>query len=107
MPTENARHASFHIPSLGLWFEAPLCVHATGTLDCSWARLGCAPADLDGSGTVDEADMALFEGLYARYGWGARCNEANRHCDGADLDRSGSLNREDRAFMEAAQGCMR
>lgn len=107
MPTENARHAPFHIPSLGLWFEAPLCVQATDTLDCTWARLGCAPADLDGDGTADDADTALFEESYARYGWGARCSEANRHCDGADLDRSGYLNRADRAFMEAAQGCRR
>jgi hypothetical protein len=105
MPAENARHEPFHLQSPGLWFEAPLCVHGTETLDCTWARLGCAPADLDGSGEVDETDGAAFESAWDRFGRGARCNRANRRCDGSDLDRSGFLDREDRAYMEAAQGC--
>jgi len=107
MPTENARHVPFSMSSPGLWFEAPLCVHGTDTLDCSWAKLGCAPADLDGSGIVDDADVARFESTYARYGWGAWCREANQRCEGADLDRSGFLTRADQAYMEAAQGCRR
>ena len=105
IPTGNSRHEPFHFQHLGLWFEAPLCVHGTETLDCSWAKLGCAPADFDGSGLVDEADRALFDAAWERYGWIARCTEANRMCDGADLDRSGRLNPEDQAYMDAAQGC--
>ncbi len=107
MPTENARHEPFHISSPGLWFEAPLCVHGTDTLDCSWASLGCAPADMDESGVVDEMDGTIFEDIYDRYGWGAWCNKGNGRCEGADLDRSGFLTRADRAFMEAAQDCTR
>ena len=105
IPTENARHQPFNFQDLGLWFEAPLCVHDTDTLDCTWASMGCAPADLDGSGQVDGADQALFDEARERYGWNATCSAANEACDGADLDGSGRLNHEDEAYMGAAQGC--
>jgi len=107
MPSENARHEPLSILSPGLWFESPLCVQAEDTLDCSWARLGCAPADLDGTGAVDGADRAIFQESFDRYGRGAWCHAGNDRCEGADLDRSGFLTRADTAYMQAAQGCTR
>jgi len=104
-PTENSRHDPFHIKSIGLWFEAPLCIHSPETLDCTWAKWGCAPADLDGSGEVDGEDVSLFEAAWGSHGCGARCNAGNSGCGGADLDGSGVLSEEDQAYIEAAQGC--
>ena len=75
------------------------------TLDCSWARRGCAPADLDGSGVADASDQALFDAAWDRYGSGASCTDANDRCDGADIDGSGTLDADDRGYMAAAQGC--
>ena len=89
---------------VSLWFEAALCVNSPETLDCSWARLGCAPADLDGSGAVDAADQALFDAAWNTYGPGASCTEANRRCDGADLDGSSTLDADDQGYMAAARG---
>jgi hypothetical protein len=102
-PTENPHHDWFG--GFRLWFTAPLCVFATDTLDCSWAKLGCAPADLDGSGAVDAADLATFGNAWTTWGEGATCSAGNAWCDGADLDRNGSLDTEDQGYMNAAQGC--
>jgi hypothetical protein len=104
-PTENPRHVWFK--DFRLWFEAPLCVFSPETLDCAWAKLGCAPADFDDSGLVDDADRTLFDAAWATHGEGALCDDANAWCDGADLDQSGLLNAEDQAFMDAAAGCVR
>ena len=103
MPTENKRH--FWFGSINLWWEAHLCTIDPHTLDCEWARLGCAPADLDGSETVDAADQALFDAAWTTYGDGASCSAGNGWCDGADLDQSGVLDAEDGDYMDAAQGC--
>ena len=102
-PAENPRHV--WMGGVSLWFEAALCVNSPETLDCSWARLGCAPADLDGSGAVDAADQALFDAAWNTYGPGASCTEANRRCDGADLDGSSTLDADDQGYMAAARGC--
>ena len=102
-PTENARHEWF--VDFSLWFEAPLCVFGPETLDCTWARLGCAPGDLDDSGEVDAADQALFDEAWTTYGSGAACSAVNDWCDGADFDQSGVLDEEDQAYLNAAQGC--
>ena len=82
-----------------------LCVESPITLDCSWAALGCAPADLDGSGAIDAADAALFDSAWDAFGEGADCSDANGWCGGADLDRSGTLDAEDRDYGTAASGC--
>ncbi len=105
MPTENPRHLWFG--DIQLWREIPLCGVAPHTLDCSWARLGCAPADLNGSGSVDSADFAIFNYLWNLFGSNAACAAINGWCDGADLDKNGALNADDRDFMTAAQGCIR
>jgi len=104
--TENPRHATFNTGERELWFEATLCVEAPETLDCAWAKSGCAPADLDGSGTVDEADAVLFEAAWEVYGSGAACAAENDWCDGADTDRDGQLTQEDRDYLAAATGCV-
>jgi hypothetical protein len=105
MPTKNPRHVWFG--DIQLWKEIPLCSLAPQTLDCSWARFGCAPADLNGSGSVDAADMAVFDQLWNLFGPNAACSAGNGWCDGADLDRNGALDNDDRAFMAAAMGCIR
>jgi hypothetical protein len=105
MPTGNPRHLWFG--DIQLWKEIPLCSLAPQTLDCSWARLGCAPADLNGSGSVDAADMAILDYLWNLFGPNAACFAGNGWCDGADLDRNGALDNDDRAFMAAAMGCIR
>jgi hypothetical protein len=81
-----------------------LCETAPQLLDCTWARLGCSRPDLDGDGTVNEADEALFEQQSAAYKE-TSCRTANAWCGGADLDRTGALDSVDTAFMAAAQGC--
>ena len=105
MPTENPRHVKFG--NIQFWREISLCAVSPHTLDCSWARRGCAPADLDASGAVDSADLTLFNERWERFGCGAVCSNANGECNGADLDGNGVLNDEDRNFMAAAQGCRR
>ena len=105
MQTENPHHDWFG--DIQLWREISLCSLAPHTLDCSWARLGCAPADLDGSGSVDSADSAIFNYLWNLFGSNAECSTLNGWCDGADFDKSGVLNDDDRNFMAAAQGCIR
>ncbi len=103
MPTENSRHECFQ--EFRLWFEAPLCVASPETLDCEWATLGCAPADLDDNGVVGADDQALFEGAWSAHGELAECGPENSWCHGADLDRSGILDGDDQGYMNAAQGC--
>ena len=51
-PAENPRHVVLGLGSIDLWFEAALCMDSPQTLDCSWAKLGCAPADLDDDGAT-------------------------------------------------------
>jgi len=105
VPTENPHHILFS--EIQLWREAALCAVAPHTLDCSWAKRGCAPADLDGSGVVDSSDQTLFSAKWARFGPGAGCGTANSGCEGADLDGNGVLNDDDRNYLTAAQGCRR
>ncbi len=82
----------------------PLCIWRPDILDCTWAKMGCARADLDRNGTVDEGDREAFQVLKARFE-GATCKEEDSHCEGADLDRDGKVADLDSAFMEAAMGC--
>lgn len=82
----------------------PLCVTAPHLLDCTWAALGCARPDLDGSGTVDAADQAAMVAATTLHA-NTPCNSTNNWCDGADLDRTGTIDETDAAFMAAAQGC--
>ena len=105
IPAENPRHEPFR--EFRLWFESALCIASPETLDCTWAALGCAPADLDGSGAVDDTDVARFEAAWADHGHGAECGRHNGWCGGADVDRSGRLNTDDRGYMSAAVGCRR
>jgi len=104
-PVERPRHRRYG--GHELLQEIPICVHAPHVLDCTWARLGCAAADLDGSGAADDADRARFETALASFGDVPEngCHPANGWCGGADLDRTGEPDDLDRAFMEAAQGC--
>jgi len=106
-PVENPRH---RIPGGDhkLLQEIPICVLAPQILDCTWATLGCAVADLDGNGMVDPADEGIFEAASRRFqGTPAKgCRPANGWCGGADLDRTGDLSLLDREFMTAAQGCV-
>ncbi|MDP8255352.1 MAG: hypothetical protein P9M14_06350 [Candidatus Alcyoniella australis] len=104
--TENDRHRWFGPGKL--WYEAPLCaMDVNHTLDCYWAALGCAPADLDNSGTADGDDLILFEAAWAQYGNGAQCSSSNDWCDHADLDQNGVLDADDQGYIQAAQGCVR
>jgi hypothetical protein len=102
-PVENSRHSKFS--EIRFWREVALCAASAHTLDCSWAKRGCAPADLDDSGVVDSSDLALFNTKWERFGPGAPCGAANTGCEGADLDGNGVLNDDDRNYMTAAQGC--
>ncbi|MCC6158649.1 MAG: hypothetical protein IT350_11410 [Deltaproteobacteria bacterium] len=106
MPTENARHVAFGLAPTSVWFEATLCVDNPITLDCAWARLGCAPPDLDDSGGVDATDSVLFTQAWTDFGEGASCSAGNAWCDGADLDQGGTLDADDQGYMDAAQGCV-
>ena len=65
----------------------PLCLTRPDVLDCTWAKLGCEAADVDGDGAVDSADVASFEATPQ------------------DLDGSGAVDDLDAAFLAAAQGC--
>ncbi len=105
MATENPHHTELR--DIKLWFEGPLCMFSPETLDCSWAKLGCAPADFDGSGLVDAADGILFDAAWNTHGQGASCGSENNWCDGADVDQSGVLDADDQGFMDAAAGCVR
>lgn len=105
MPTENPRHVK--LEKIPFWREMALCNVSPHTLDCSWAKRGCAPADLDGSGVVDSSDLTLFNGRWTHFGRDAVCDNANGACNGADLDGNGVVNDDDRNFMTAAQGCRR
>ncbi len=102
---ENDRHT--WIGSVHIFYEAPLCLNdALHTLDCSWAMLGCAPADLDDSGEAGPDDLVLFNEAVNTYGFGAQCSNMNSWCDGADMDKNGILEAEDRDFIYAAMGCV-
>jgi hypothetical protein len=101
-PVERPHHQV--VGGMDLLEALPLCLVQPGLLDCAWARLGCARPDLDASGAVDAADLALLDAGMAKHGAGP-CGEADRWCGGADLDRSGTLDAADQAFMQAAQGC--
>ena len=104
-PWANVKNPNHH--SLGgvrLLEAIPLCVTAPHLLDCTWARFGCRRPDLDGSGTVDQADQALLEAALAAHG-NTPCGTANAWCDGTDLDQTGTIDATDQAFMAAAQGC--
>jgi hypothetical protein len=105
-PAENPGHEVLGLGHIDLWLEAALCRTSPGTLDCSWAALGCAAADVDGDGQVGEADTAAFEELWDEHGKGAACGGSNDGCGGADLDGSGVLDKDDRAFLDAARGCI-
>jgi enterochelin esterase-like enzyme len=98
-----------HLIELGIpheWFEAPGVDHSTPALfdalgEGNWdfynalfADLRRVPADLDGSGAVDGADLSL---LLAAWG---ECASA---C-AADLDGSGAVDGADLAVMLAAWG---
>jgi hypothetical protein len=100
---ENPHHRYYG--GLHYWLESALAVWSPQTLNCEWARLGCAPADFDGSMKVDASDTAIFNARWNAYGGsGAACPDG---CDGADLDRDGRLDADDQAYMQAAQGCVR
>jgi hypothetical protein len=104
-PVENPRHVVFGLGGVDLWFEGALCMESPQTLDCSWARLGCARVDLDASGSVDGGDVTQFDAIVVSLPSGATCDQSDGWCDGADLDRSGAIDDEDQAFLDAAQGC--
>jgi len=100
---ENPRHNYYG--GLHFWIESALAVWSKQTLDCSWAKFGCAPADFDGSGVVDAADTAIFESRWVSSGGvGTLCPSG---CNGADLDHDGRLDSDDRGYMNAAQGCVK
>jgi hypothetical protein len=90
--------------AVDLWREIPMCTQAPTVLDCSWAMLGCARVDLDGSGVVDDTDATRFAAARSTYD-GRSCRARNDWCGGADLDRSGSIDADDESFLSAAQGC--
>lgn len=106
IPTENDRHR--WLGDLLLWQEAILCnTEKKHTLDCYWARLGCAPADLSNDGLVDDQDTALFNSAWETFGEGAACTADNQWCAKADLDKNGVLDADDRDYLSAAIGCIR
>jgi hypothetical protein len=102
--TENPHHDWFG--SIHLWHEAGLCNLSPETLDCSWAALGCAHADLNEDGDVNSSDLALFNDAFSEYGMGAECDATNDWCGGADLDMSGALDTDDQGYINTAQGCI-
>ena len=104
-PVENPRHVVFGFGSMDLWFEAALCMASPQTLDCSWARFGCAHVDLDQNGSVDHDDLDRFDSIRGTSPAGTTCTQENNWCDRADLDQSGVIDDEDHAFLVAAQGC--
>lgn len=95
---ENPHHQ--RIGDLELWQAMPICLSRPDLLDCAWAARGCKPADLDGDGTVTEADKAALAAIFVD---GQTCGEDG--CGGADVDGSGTLDALDTAFEDAAQGC--
>jgi len=96
------RHRS--VGGIKLLHALPMCELAPQILDCTWAKLGCARPDLDGSGAVDDADRSLFDAAQTAHE-GQPCNDGNGWCGGADLDRDGTANATDEAFLTAATGC--
>ena len=101
---ENLRHRG--VGSLDILQGVVLCTTAPHIVACSWAQLGCAPAELDDSGAVDADDVALFGAAIDEHSLGASCDDGSA-CGGADLDASGVLDESDMAFMQAAEGCVR
>ena len=105
-PVENDRHR--WLGSIHIFYEAPLCTNNTlHTLDCTWAAMGCAPADLDDSGQAGPDDLVIFNEHWNSYGVGATCNALNGWCEGADMDKNGTLEAEDSNYIYAAMGCVR
>ncbi|MFN7956050.1 MAG: hypothetical protein U0610_30335 [bacterium] len=84
--------------------ELAVCVESPAILDCTWAKLGCAAADLDGNGVVDDTDRALHASA-ASEAAGRRCGTQNGWCNGADADHTGIVDDLDTAFLAAAHGC--
>ncbi len=84
--------------------EIAVCVESPAILDCTWAKLGCAAADLDGNRVVDDTDRAL-QASAASEAAGRRCTIQNGWCNGADADHTGHVDDLDTAFLAAAQGC--
>ncbi len=81
-----------------------LCEQAPQWVSCDWAKIGCEPVDVDGTGTVNEADVVAIEQAVTNSA-GRTCDAQNAWCDGADLDRSGTADGSDVAFAQAAEGC--
>jgi hypothetical protein len=73
-------------------------------LDCTWAKLGCAAADLDRSGAVDATDRSL-QASGAASAAGRSCGPRNDWCGRADADHTGHVDELDAAFIAAADGC--
>lgn len=73
---------------LELWQALPICASRPDILDCTWAARGCAPADLDHSGVVDEDDLSAVQ-----------------TCADCDVDGSGVVDADDVAYVTAAVGC--
>ncbi len=84
--------------------EIAVCVHSPAILDCTWAKLGCAAADLDGDGDSDATDRSL-QASAAGTAAGRSCGSRNGWCDGADADHTGRVDELDAAFVAAAEGC--
>ncbi len=104
-PWDNVPVPHHHqLGGIRLMEALPLCVTAPHLLDCTWAKLGCARPDLDGSFTVDSQDAALLEAALDQF-QGIACRDSNQWCGGADLDGTGAVDETDVAFMTAAQGC--
>ena len=99
MPAEVPQHV--YAGGRELLAVAPICDTAPEIVDCRWAKLGCARADLNGDKVVDSKDESSFG---ADFEAGRTCTDKDA-CDGLDLDGSGKLDDLDEAFMAAAQDC--
>lgn len=84
--------------------EIAVCVASPAILDCTWAKLGCAAADLDRSGAVDATDRSL-QASGAASAAGRSCGPRNDWCGRADADHTGHVDELDAAFIAAADGC--
>ncbi len=79
--------ADIPFSNVDLLAALPLCVTSPSALDCTWAARGCAPADRDVSGLVDDADVTA----QASYP--------------VDVDGDGTIGPLDDAYVSAAVGC--
>lgn len=105
MPAEVPQHT--HAGGRELLALAPICDTAPEIIDCRWAKLGCARADLNGDKLVDAKDESRFDAEFEAGRVCGRDEAIGRSvpCDGLDLDGSGKLDDLDQAFMAAADGC--